>query len=162
MFAQTTAALTIVALMAGGLVAGDNSAPFREGDRIFLRLTGNLATEYARRVGLQQHSKAAHGLEIEVIASVAQRFDDGRYRIEHFGHSKPINRSDNKIRLVTLEAFVDAKQIKASTTARAPVPTAAPSENVASRIDVRELRVILSDLKHLKLRTWSLMEEIGN
>ena len=122
-------------------------------------MTGDLAAEYARLTGsLDAIGKVPLGLEVSTIGQVSQRLGHGAYRIE-----SSTSISKDKPRLVTIMATVDAGRIKSITT---PKGRAYPSPNALEKgVDVEEgqqLRVELSNLKGVRLRRWSLTEEVGD
>jgi hypothetical protein len=161
MVAKTAAVLAIAAAFAGTLVAVEDKASVKVGDLIVLEMTGELAVEYSRRVGtLNPGEDAPSGLSITTMATVDQQLENGQLRIEH---SRRCVDRDNKPRLVTLTAIVDATQITEYVIPRGPAQRS-PSDPQQTQIDEdkRGVRVELSDLKRLKLRTWSLTEEIGD
>ncbi len=135
------------------------------GDLLEVRMTGELAEQYARCIGGLQDNKAPRGLEIETSAMVAQKLDDGRIRLEH---SSPIRRGENQDRLLTMTAIVDPAKVKTDITPKGtpvyPSPNAAKNgtKPTTTTFDVKTLRLQLSDLKGVKLRTWALAEEIGD
>jgi hypothetical protein len=127
-------------------------------------MTGDLAKEYARRTGSLKWNEAPAGLQISTSATVAQKRDDGRFRIEHFSH---INRVGNLARLVTLTAIVDSTKIASDVTPKNTPVYRSPADHQKSvkptltQKDQSALRLELSELKGVKLRTWALAEEIG-
>jgi hypothetical protein len=164
MLAKITGAFAII-LMAGGLVARGDDAVISVGDQIALEMTGDLAEQYARRTGsLKPDQQVPSGLSIVTSATVCQQLKNGQYRIEH--STSFIDRA-KKPGLVTLTSTVDAKQLKQHVKRRGPVyASPADSQNGPKlgqiESESRILRLELSELKGLKLRTWSLTEEIGD
>jgi hypothetical protein len=163
MLCRTIAALVALASIANGSLFAQQHAPCKVGDSVVIEMTGDLAVEYAKRVGSFKENTS--GLQISTTAIVAQRHNDGRFRIEHTSH---IIRDGRSARLVTLTATVDSTRFVTDVT---PVGTAvysSPADQlngikpVLTTRETSALRLQLSDLKGLKLCTWTLAEEIGN
>ena len=142
--------LAIVLLCSGTALA------VQSGDKVFLRMRGDLASEYAKAMSGQ----ASHIVQVEVGAIVAQSLPDGRLRIEH---SSPSLQREGEARLVTLSATVMPSMITSEITAEGTTVYAAPGSKVSTVTTkpTETLRVTLSNLKGVKLRTWKLASEIG-
>jgi len=113
MLLRTISALTLVVVVGNAASAQDKTLSVNVGDHLVIQMTGDLAKEYARRTGSLKWNEAPAGLQISTSATVAQKRDDGRFRIEHFSH---INRVGNLARLVTLTAIVDSTKIASDVT----------------------------------------------
>ena len=166
MLARTLAALTALAVLGNGpLFAQQHVTSAKVGDHLVIRMTGDLAREYAQRTGSLGETKAPAGLEIETHATIAQTLDNGRIRIEHSSHIKHDSKQD---RLVTLTATVDRTKLTTNATRKGTPVYASPAAHrngTKPRLtteDTKMLRLQLSELKGLKLRTWTLAEEIGD
>ena len=165
MIIKSMAVLAIVAVMAGGIIARDDITSIEVGDNVILRMSGELAVEYARRTGyLNPDEKPPRGLQIETSVIVCQMLENGQYRVEL---SAPFVNRDKKACLVTLTSIVDAKQFTQYVIRKGPA-YASPADSqkgVVKPVQIEEdrqgVRLELSDLKGLKLRTWSLTEEFG-
>jgi len=135
------------------------------GDLLFIQMTGDLAKEYARCTRSLKWNESPAGLQISTSATVAQKRDDGRFRIEHSSH---IKRDGNLARLVTLTAIVDSTKIASEVTPKNTPVYHSPADHqkgvkpTLTQKDQRTLRLELSELKGVKLRTWALAEEIGD
>ncbi len=127
-------------------------------------MTGDLAKEYARRTG-SPTGDAPDGLAIETIATIEQQVGDGRIRIEH---SSPINTDGKLVRLLTLTATVDSTTVTTEVTPQGTLIYASPADHkkgTKPKLTTKETktrRLQLSGLKGLKLRTWTISEEIGD
>jgi hypothetical protein len=153
------AALTLFFVTGNGLLAQQNDDTARIGGHLAVRMTGDLAKEFAQRTGLLGKNDAPDGLQIETIATIEQQLDDGRVRIEHSSH---VNREGKTSRLVTLTGTVDPTAITTDITPKGTSVYASPrAKPVLTTEETKMLRLKLSDLKGLKLRTWTLFEEIG-
>ena len=154
------AALALCLGIGNGLFAQQNDASAKVGDQLAIQMTGDLAKEYAKRVGSLRGNEAPGGLEIETSATIAQHLNDGRIRIEHTSH---VNRDGGTTRLVTLTATVDPAKITTGLTPKGtPVRVSPNAEPKPTTKVAKTLRLKLTDLKGLKLRTWTLSEEIGD
>jgi hypothetical protein len=157
---RALAALTLVVVIGNGLLAQQNDATAKVGDHLFIQMTGDLAKEYAQRSGSLRINEVPDGLQIETSATIAQKLNDGRIRIEHTSH---LNREGGTTRLVTLTATVDPTNITTDVTPKGTPVFASPgAKGKRTTEDTKTLRLKLSDLKGLKLRTWTLSEEIGD
>jgi len=161
---RTLTALVVVAVMGNGLFAQEGNPSAKVGDHLFIRMTGDLAKEYARRIGLPLGNQAPAGLKIETSATIAQTLGNGRIRIEH---SSRIKRDGKQDRLITLTATVDPTKITTHVTHKGTPVYASPADHkngtkpALTKGDTKTLRLQLSTLKGLKLCTWALTEEIG-
>lgn len=156
---RVLAALALVVVIGSDLFAQQKISTAKVGDLIAIKMTGELAKEYARRTGSLEANEIPDGLEIETMATIAQQFDDGRIRIEH---SSQIKTKGKAIRLVTLTATVDSSKVATDVTPKGTPISASPGAKPSlTTADTKTLRLKLSDLKGLKLRTWMLSEEIG-
>jgi len=156
MLVRTLTALVVVTVVGNSLFAHEDDTSANVGDHLFIRMTGDLAKEYSRHTGLLRNNEAPAGLRIEISATIVRELDNGRIRIEH---SSLIKRDGKQARLITLTAEITPKgtPIYAS--------PAAHKKGTKPKLTTRDsnmLRLQLSDLKGLKLRTWTLAEEIGN
>jgi hypothetical protein len=162
MFVRTFVALAIFALPGNGLLAQESKPSINIGDRLIIRMTGDVANEYARRSGRQTPTANGTRLVIETPATVSERLSDKHYRIEH---SCPINIENKPQRLVTLSAIVDPTKIVGSIAPReinySSPPTSKKNvvEPVAERPDDQTRKIELSDLREVKLQTWELVIE---
>lgn len=160
MVLRILAALTLILGIGNGLYAQQSHATAKVGDHLAIRMTGDLAKEYAQRTGSLRGNQAPTGFQIEISATIAQHLTDGRIRIEHTSH---INRDGGTTRLVALTATVDPTKITKDITPKgAPVYASPGAEPKLTTEITKTLRLKLSDLKGLKLRTWTLSEEIGD
>ena len=164
MLVRTLAALVVVAVFGNGLFAHGDNASVKVGDHLFIRMTGDLAKEYARRTGLLRDNEAPDDVKVEISATIAQKLDNGRIRIED---SSFIKRDGKQDRLITLTATVDRTKVTTDVTPKGTPIYASPAAHkngtkpTLTTEDTNVLRLHLSDLKGLKLRTWTLAEEIG-
>ena len=160
MLTRTLVAVAALAVVGNGSLLAQKNTPTKVGEPLALQMTGNLAVEYAKRVGAIDKDKVPPGLEVSTTATVAQNLKDGRIRIEHTSN---IVRNGEPLRLVTLTATVDATKLKRDVTPKGTEVYASPgAEPIQSTKDVQTLRLTLSDLKSMKLRTWTLTEELGD
>ena len=152
-------ALACLFVIGSELLAQENAPPAKVGGHLIIEMTGELAKEYSRRSrGIDRPvSDAVH---VSTSATIAQKRPDGKFRIEH---SSPINRDGQPPRLITLTAFVDPAAIKSTVTPAGTLVSANPgAPGVATTVETKGQRLQLSDLKNVKLRTWTLAEEIGD
>lgn len=100
------------------------------------------------------------GLEIKTSARVAQQLSDGRLRVEH---TSQINREGETTRIVTLTGTIDSTFIATDITPNGtPIYASPGAEPQLTTEATTMLRLTLSDIKGLKLRAWTLSEEIGD
>jgi len=164
MMARVLAVFLVVAVFGNGPLFSQEDASAKVGDLLFVRMTGDLAKEYAQRSGSLRENEAPAGLEISTSATIAQTLDNGRIRIEHWSQIKRDGKQD---RLLTLTAIVDRTKITTDVTRKGTPVYASPAahKNGAkpslTTEDANVLRLQLSDLTGLKLRTWTLESEIG-
>jgi hypothetical protein len=99
-----------------------------------------------------------------LIGTIAQQLDDGRLRVEH---SAPVLPAGQKPQLVTLTAIVSSKQFTTTvlpagtaiySTPQPPQPGDKPT---ITTTDTNIVSLPLADLKGVKIRTWTLSEELG-
>jgi hypothetical protein len=166
MLTKMLAALVLMVSFASTAIAVDEPANIRVGDLVALRMSGKLAEEYSRRIGvLQPDQKPQPGMQLETTGTVCQVLDNGQIRIEC---SLPTADHDKKQNLITLTALVDAKEIRPDSTPKGTPLYSSPGDQRNGikpvRVDheVRGLKLELSDLKHIKLKTWILADEIGD
>jgi hypothetical protein len=151
-------ALSFLLLFPAIAAAESRQPTLVEGDQIAITLSGDLAREYAKAIG--DGPAAAEGLRIETMATLEQRLADGRIRIEH---SSQINQAGKAPRLVTLSATIARSSVVTEVSPKGTKVYASPNSKDAV-ITTKESamhRATLSDLKGLKLRTWTLSSEIG-
>ncbi len=164
MIVRNLIVLAAVIVFSNGLLAQQHDTPIKTGDHIFIRMTGELAKEYARLTDSPRNDGETSGYSIETSATIVQNLDDGRIRIER---SVPLKRAGKPDRYLTLTATVDKEKLKTDVTPKGAASYASPAEykNGAqpklTTEDSKSLRLELSELKGLKLRTWTLAEEIG-
>ncbi|MBC7967261.1 MAG: hypothetical protein H7Z17_15205 [Fuerstia sp.] len=165
MLIRTLTALVVVLVIGSGLFAQQNDAQVKVGDAIVIHMTGDLAKQYAKCSGYGRGKELPAGLEIQAIATIEQILDDGRIRIEQSFEMKRDGKQDC---LVTLTATVDSTTITTDVTPKGTSVLASPAthkndaEPTLTSEDMKMLRVALSGLQGVKLRTWTLTEEVGD
>jgi hypothetical protein len=134
------------------------------GDVVFVRLTGEAAKVYAAQSGMQLPPAKDLGLAIEVTATVEQLRPDGKIRIECSQTNKG---GKNKPQMITLTVLVDPAKLTSDTTPAGTAVYASPAdyENGVKPTKTsgsqRNVRLSLSDLHGVKIRSWSLLNEVG-
>ena len=130
-----------------------------------LKISGDLAQEYAKIIRPQGGGKSSDGLTISTIAVIAHQLKDDQVRIEH---SAPVTFEGSPDRLVTLTATVDKKALRSFVrTAYSATMSLPAGEQSGKRPAVGKpihycTRVLaLADLKGVKLRSWTLASEVG-
>jgi hypothetical protein len=165
MIARFATVLALVVMWESELLAQQTAASTKVGDLLFVRMTGDLAKQYARSTGGLKDIEVPGGLEIETTATVAQQFGDGRVRIEH---SRICKRKGNPDALITMTATVDSSALTADVTPKgtlvysSPVAQKSGDRGTPTMRDSQNRRIELSELKGVKLRTWKLVEEVGD
>ena len=157
-------ALIVAAILCNSLFAHEVGAAAKAGDHVFLRMTGDVAREYARLTGTIPENGVPAGLEIETTATITQVLEDGQLRIEH---SSNVIQNGRRARLITLTGTVDRDEVVTDVTPKGTPVYSSPEDHnkgskpTATNKDAKSLRLQLSGLKGLRLRSWSLVEEIG-
>ena len=165
MFRQCiTVSAFVIFLVQGNLLDAKEVSPdLNAGDVLLLDLRGNLAREYARRSSSPDSANQG-GLQISTSATVVQKLNDGRLRIEH---STPVWRGNKADRLLTLTATIDPKDLRAEVIPTNTPTYASPAEHkkgakpALTTKETTSFCLPLSELKEVKLRTWTLAEEVG-
>ncbi|TWU58992.1 Serine/threonine-protein kinase PrkC [Rubripirellula tenax] len=142
-------------MVAGSIVTsqteGKDDTP-SVGSLILLKLTGDVAREYARETGQLRHDETPpEGMEIETTAEVAQRLSDGRLRIEHLSPPRVVF-TDNWYTM--LLATVQPSAISRETTPRGTVVSASPGAAIESMTndESQPFRLTLSDLDDVVMK----------
>lgn len=169
MFTRTLTTLVAVSVLTSGTVFSQQPTVFSPQERtgvIMVRLSGELAREYAQVTGPTNGDGIPGNLNISTTAVIAQRLPNNQLRIEHSALVKRVGRPD---RLVTLTATVDEKHIRSlartvfegdftflksprtNDTGKSPTVTA---DHFALPF------LSLADLNGAKLQTWTLESEI--
>jgi hypothetical protein len=165
MIVRTLAVFVVLAAIGNGSLFAQQNTHGEVGDHVVIQMTGDLAAEYGKCIGTIKKDQVPPGLEISTTATIAQKLRDGRVRIEHTSH---IIRDREPVRLVTLTATVDSTKLTTDVTPKGTAVYASPadhkngSKSTLTTTETRTLRLTLSDLEGLKLRMWTLAEELGN
>jgi hypothetical protein len=157
---QRFAALAIVLSINCAALAHAVARTIMDGDQIAVSMTGDLAKEYAKATGIELDSKPVDGISIEIMATVEQRLADGRIRIRC---SSQVNQAGKAPRLITLTATVATSKVTSEVTPKGTQVFASPGSKDKGVVSNQSemLRTSLSDLKGLKLCTWTLATEVG-
>ncbi len=159
MLNRTLAIVVALALLGNGSSLAQQHTSAKVGEPLVIRMTGDLAVEYAKRIESIDKAKVQPGLEVSATARIAAVLKDGRYRVEHTSH---IVRDGEPDRLVTLSATVDSTKLTTDVTPKGTEVYASPgARSTRTTEKTQTLRLTLSELQSLKLRTWTLAEEIG-
>lgn len=159
MLIRTLAALAVLASIGNGSLFAQQNTSAKAGEHLVIRMTGDLAVQYAKRTGSISKDNVPSGFEISTTATIAQKLKDGRIRVEHTSH---VVRDGEPTRLVTLTATVDSTKLTRDVTPKGTEVYASPdAKPTLTTTETQTLRLTLSDLKSLKLRTWTLAEELG-
>lgn len=156
---RTFACFMFVVGITTNLFAGENTPTV--GDQIFVTMTGDVAKEYHRLTSSEKDQQPKSGLSIGTSATIAQELKGGRYRIEHVS---PIQAKGKPPRLVTFSTVIDASQLKTETTPKNTPVYSSPADTGPATVTQQEqksLRLDLSELKDVKLRSWKLDEEVA-
>ena len=164
MLIRTLAAVAALAFVANGTLSAQQEADMNIGNVVILEMTGKLATEYAKQTDSINNDKIPDGLQISTTATIVQKLNDGRIRIEHTSH---VARDGKPARLVTLTATVDSTNLTPVTTPKGTPVYASPgdhkngAEPKRTTKETKAARLQLSELKGVKLCTWRLEQEVG-
>lgn len=162
MLARTFAAIAVFVMLDSVLIAQEFVPTIKVGDRLSIRMTGDVAKEYARRSGRQTSTANGTRLVIETPATVTERLTDKHYRIEQ---SFPISLENKRQRLITLSAIIDPKKIVGSVDPGVIEYSSSPTSKekfvipASTRPDSQTRTIEISDLKDLKFQTWELVNE---
>ncbi len=157
-----------VAILAGAPICLDAQEPktsFKVGDQLTIRMTGELAKEYAKRNGFRTTNDQQQNILIETPATISQKLGDRHFMIEH---SSPIELDKKPQRLLTLTVIVDATRFVTNVIPKNTPVYDSPADHQKGvtpnllQYEQRTNLLELSDLKGIKLRTWELMDEIGD
>ena len=156
MLARPFLALAALAVLTPALFANPNGKSIKTGDEVAITLTGDAAQKYAERI----MPRAPADLELSVMGTVTRIGADGRARIEH---SASVKRAGQVDRLVTLVAEIDEGQLAPRTIPAGTPVFSSPvdSEPTSTKENAEILTLQISDMKGVKLRIWTLAEEIG-
>lgn len=171
------AAFVLVGAMGTILLAKEKDATIQVGDSLIVELSGDVAMAFSRATNLVPNGGPESGLTISTSATVLRKDEAGRL---HFRVYQDVKVQGKPPRLVTLTGAVEPSQIESRVTpANTPVYSAPPSPESALPTGARkrvayanpqpvltkeastQFELKLSELKGLKLRTWTLAEEIG-
>ena len=135
----------------------------REGDKVTLTMGGDVAKQYMKKtVGKDDVSS---DLKVSIMAEVAQRFPDGRIRVETV---EPLKSEGKEDRLLTISAVVSPKNITTTTIPKGTPVFAAPADMKALKAgqsphvaaeDSTQSTVSLAELKGVAIRTWVLEQD---
>jgi len=156
----------LIALVTISLPAQQNDSVARVGDVIIIRMTGDVANEYAKRTSKELAKRISEvpdgaplsGLRVELSATVDHVLPDGALWIE-YSH---MMRDQKPVRLVTLTGKIDPQKITTDVTPKGTKVLGSPgAEPTVTTEDFKNRRLELTDLKGFKLRIWTLVDEIG-
>jgi hypothetical protein len=166
MFARVTLVIIVLIFSSGDLSAQEKHTAARVGELVVLKMSGKAAEEYATRSGMPKKGNLdLSRLSISTTGTIAQHRADGKYRIEC---SSAVENSKNTPRMLTLTAIVDPTQLKSEITPKATAVYASPADAKSGKPPKltesagKLLHVEFSDLENIKLRTWALVDEVGN
>jgi hypothetical protein len=158
MVTRIAVVLALIAGMQSELAAQEKGEGVKAGDVIHIKMTGDLAKEYAVRMGTPPEVVAKNGLAVQTIVTVVERLPGGQLRIERH---LPINSEGKPARLLTLTGTVDSTKVTTDITPKGTLVSRSPGElPVETTEEVTNLRLELTSLKGLRLRTWTLAEDI--
>ena len=176
---MTTRLLTLIILasLGNGVLAEERHPVDMVGEQISIKMSGKLAEEFSKRVGIERKNGPADGYRISILGTITQKLPEGQFRIEHM---QPGADGDKRPVMVKLTGVVDAKNIKTSVTPKGtvvlkpkPNPDSEPSGNRTTPLNLAAFersttskdqtthRLELSELKGLKIQTWRLIDEVA-
>ena len=132
------------------------------GDQVVLKMSGRIAEDYVRIT--TGKPATGSGLQVQVMATVAQLLGNGQIRLES---SNSLRENDQTERMVTITGRCYTKQLVARPIAKGAPVYASPGEAKdpakakLTPSDSRMLEVELSGLMDLKIRVWTVAEEIS-
>jgi hypothetical protein len=125
---------------------------------VIIKMTGDLAKEYAKRALPRPEDALREGLRVELAATVDHILPEGEILIRYFH----IQQEEKPARLVLLTGKIDSRKITTDITPKGTTVFSAPgAEPNVTKEDYKNLRLELSDWKGFKLRIWSLIDEMG-
>jgi hypothetical protein len=160
MVAKTLCLVTLSILLSQPAHAQLETRPPAVGDTVFIGMRGEAARAYFAAIS-RPEPRGGDGT-VEMPATIKARDSDGKYRIEN---ETPLQTAD-KPRMVTVTAIVSPADITADVTPKGTLVAADPvsyqnGNRVRTIADARNLRIELTDLHNVKLRTWELVKEVG-
>lgn len=162
MVPRVFAIVVLVVALENGVIGQENKVSPKVGDQVILNMTGELAKEYGKRTRVTR--EGAPFSNVETPGTIEKVLEDGRIRIEH---STPVYTESNLTGMVTLTVTVESAKLATRTVPNGTQIYASPAAYtkaalpVLSRQDATMRTLHLSELKGLKLRSWTLSEEIG-
>ena len=165
MIVRSLVTLTILAALGNGPLIAQQDEAVEVGPIIALQMTGELAAEYLKQTRPKEDGQVPPGLIIETTAILAQQLNDGRIRVEHTSHTACDSETP---RLVTLTATVEPSKLttdvipKGAGLYSSPADHKSGSKPTMKTKQTKSWRLMLSNLKGVKLRTWTLTKELGD
>ena len=150
----------VVTVMGNVNFAQDNVKAGNVGGKLVIKMTGDLAQEYAKRTGPIREEKVDSGFEIQAVATIVEKANDGQLGIQHTSY---VHLEGKLAKLVTLTGNVNPSRFTTYGVPKGTITYENPGPNASTRTtaDSTILQLEVSDLKGLKLRTWSISDEIG-
>lgn len=173
MFTRTITALVAVLMLPSGNVFSQQPTVFcqpstwKQTGSIVLEITGELAREYAQVSGSMDGNENLGGFSISTTAVISQRLQNDQVRIDHIAQVTKEGRPD---RLVTLTATVDKTAMRSFvrtvfegefTFSDSPDAKEFGESPTVSARHLSTTLLSLTELKGVKLRSWTLESEIG-
>jgi len=170
MFTRTITLVVVLSVLSSGRLFSQQPTVFSPEEQtgvIMLRMTGDLAREYAQRTGSIDGDGIPGNVSISATAVIAQRLRNNQVRIEHSASVKREGRPD---RLVTLTATVDEENIRSLVRTvfggefRFSNSPGTKNTDKSPSVTAHHLAVPLLSLANLsgvKLQTWTLESEIS-
>lgn len=172
MITRTLTTLAAVLVLQSGNVFSQQPTVFSKSrvkptEAVVLKLTGELAREYAQISGSMDADERLDGCNISTTAVIAQRLKNDQVRIEHIAQ---VSREGRPDRLVTLTATVDTTAMRSLVRTvfegdfTFSDATTAKESCESPTVIARHLSIpfiSLADLEGVKLQSWTLESTIG-
>ncbi|MCA9193016.1 MAG: hypothetical protein KDB03_14675 [Planctomycetales bacterium] len=135
---------------------------------ITLEMSGELAKEYIKITGPIDGDEITGNFNITRTAFIADHLENDQVRIEHSAH---VASEGSQYRLVTLTATVDEKNLRSLVRtvlvgdfafSDSPDANESGKSPIMSTRHISATQLSLTELKGVKLRSWTLESEIGD
>jgi len=159
-----TLCVAISAFLLTSISASANDKPsLGVGTTVFLELTGDLALKYCQLMPHfpKDNLRPELGISVSVSAQIVQNREDGTFRLEYVS---PIFKNQKEPTLLTLTASLKSESLVVTQIPKGRLVSSSPADlfPVATSEIAESVRMQLSDVDDVKLRTWKVQSEIGD
>jgi hypothetical protein len=154
------ALMAAVTLLSFAIEAVAATPALREGDRVTLAMSGDVAKQYMKKT--TGEDGVSSDVQVSIVAKVAECFPDGGIRIESV---EPLRNKGKQERLLTISAIVRSKDISTATIPKGTRVHASPADQAAdlepgvTTQESLQSTAALADLKEVTIRSWVLEQD---